>query len=48
MPNAIAQSGPENFVDSDTLIKQADKMMYTAKDEAKKKVKSAGVHTMVQ
>ncbi len=38
------QSGPENFVDSGTLIKQADKMMYAAK----KKAKSAKVHTMVQ
>jgi len=31
----IAETGPENFVDSDTLVKCADKLMYKAKAKSK-------------
>jgi len=31
----IAQTGPEDFLDSDTLVKRADKLMYKAKAKAK-------------
>jgi len=31
----IAQTGPEDFIDSDTLVKRADKLMYKAKAKSK-------------
>ena len=33
----IADTGPEHFIDPDSLIKQADKLMYKAKANSKKK-----------
>ncbi|MEG3617005.1 GGDEF domain-containing protein [Magnetovibrio sp. PR-2] len=33
----VAQTGPDSFIDSDTLVKAADALMYTAKGKSKEK-----------